>query len=229
MASFWSYCVLLVFYLHQAAQLDDYKQHPVVSNAVEFPPRITPGDGERSFLVGHMKPFGHQRNPDGPVAEYKDVLHPGEFWSKHVAPERPLVFRQAIKDSPAISKWTDSYLSDKYGDLDVLIELKRENRSHSAKRMNISTFLQRYKKEDVYVVTVLPNAMRHEIQVNMRCIITIIIIMNIIIIIIIIIIIYVIIRASYSLFGTRFDFWMSLAMNFRICSMYVQRFDGESI
>lgn len=154
--------MLLVCCMRQAAQLG--QKESMSYREVEFPPRITPAGDKTSTPPGHMKPFGYQRAPDGPVTEYKEVLHPEEFWNKHVLREEPLVFRQAIKDSPAISKWTDSYLREKYGDLDVLIELKKEDRAHSAKRMNISTFLDRYNTEDVYAVTVLPNPMREEVQ-----------------------------------------------------------------
>ena len=34
---------------------------------------------------------------------------------------------------------------------------------------------------------------------------------------------------SSSLFGTRFDFWMSMALNFRTCSMYVQRYETLAV
>ena len=78
----------------------------------------------------------------------------------------PLVFRQGIGGSPALSSWTDDYLRDNYGDLDVLIELKEEDRSHATRRMDISEFLGRYKQEDIYIVTVLPDPMRRDIQVQ---------------------------------------------------------------
>ena len=45
------------------------------------------------------------------------VLHPQEFWDKHVSKNLPLVFRGALKESPATRKWTDEYLKEKYGDL----------------------------------------------------------------------------------------------------------------
>ena len=161
--SSWSYLLVLVCCVRNV-QLE--QKESMGFREVEFPPRITPPRDESATPLGHMKPFGHQRAPEGPVTEYKEVLHPEEFWKKHVLRSEPLVFRQAIKDSPAISKWTDSYLREKYGDLDVLIELKKEDRAHAAKRMNISTFLDCYSTEDVYVVTVLPNPMRDEVQVH---------------------------------------------------------------
>ena len=132
----------------------------------EFPPQIIVSEDE-NFPTGHLQPLGYQRAPDGPVKEYTEVLWPEDFWKKHVRWSVPLVFRQGIGKSPALSTWiSDDYLKEKYGDLDVLIELKEEDRSHSTQRMNLSEFLSRYKQEDIYAVTVLPDPMRKEIQVT---------------------------------------------------------------
>ena len=129
-----------------------------------FPPAFDNSDS--SEPLGHGKPFGHQKQPDGHVKEYFQVLRPEKFWEDHVSKFKPLVFRQAVSESPAISKWTDDYLKKTYGDLDVLIELKRENRSSSARRTTIAHFLDHYKDKDMYIVTILPNPMQEEVQVN---------------------------------------------------------------
>lgn len=135
------------------------------NNIPEFPPQIIISEDE-NFPTGHLQPLGYQRPPDGPVKEYTKVLRPEEFWEKHVSRSVPLVFRQGIGLSPALSTWTDDYLRENYGELDVLIELKEEDRSHSTRRMNIAEFLARYKQEDIYIVTVLPDPMRRDIQVT---------------------------------------------------------------
>lgn len=136
-----------------------------VQNYAKFPPEIN-DLGTSDDPAGHLKPFGHQRPPEGPAKEYFEVLRPEIFWQDHVSKAIPLVFRQAISDSPAISKWTDEYLKKKFGDLDVLIELKKENRTHSARRTTIATFLDHYQEQDMYIVTVLPDRMRDEVQVG---------------------------------------------------------------
>lgn len=133
---------------------------------IPFPPPISVSEDE-NFPTGHLQPLGHQRAPDGPVQEYFEVLRGDTFWGEHVSRGVPLVFRQGIGESPALLSWTDDYLGENYGDLDVLIELKEENRSHSARRMTIMEFLSRYKEEDIYIVTVLPDPMRRDIQVTM--------------------------------------------------------------
>ena len=111
--------------------------------------------------------FGLQRPPNGPVVEYNSVLKPQEFWDKHVSKLKPLVFRQAIANSSARLKWSDQYLKEKYGDLDVLTELKTENRTHGVmSRMLLGDFIDVYGKENLYVVTVLPDPMRKDLPVS---------------------------------------------------------------
>lgn len=110
--------------------------------------------------------FGLQRPPNGPVVEYNTVLKPQQFWETHVSQNRPLVFRQALVDSPALKKWTDEYLKEKYGDLDVLTELKTENRTHGmTSRMLLGDFIDVYADKNLYVVTVLPDPMRQDLPV----------------------------------------------------------------
>ena len=39
------------------------------------------------------------------------MLSPKEFYEKHVWDHKPVVFRQAVKDVPALTKWAkDDYL-----------------------------------------------------------------------------------------------------------------------
>ena len=114
---------------------------------------------------GHLKAFGYHRPSNGPVVEERGFLHPKVFWEKYVSMHKPMVFRQAAANSLALQKWSDEYLDKEYGDLDVLLEVKRENRSTRPKRVNISTFINIYTKEDVYAVTVLPDPMRKDVQV----------------------------------------------------------------
>lgn len=130
---------------------------------VVFPPNFLPSS-DSSIPAGHLQMFGLQRPPKGPVVEYNTVLKPQEFWDKHVSKYEPLVFRGALAKSPALKIWTDEYLKTKYGDLDVLTELKTENRTHGVTaRMLLGDFIDVYKKKNLYVVTVLPDPMRQDL------------------------------------------------------------------
>lgn len=144
---------------------------PAVSSAweafpVQFPPEIESPDN--NGLVGHLKPFGHQRAPEGPVPEYDTVLHPREFWEKHVSKKLPLVFRGAIKESAAYKLWTDEYLAENYGDNLVLYEKRSEDRGQSARKMPLRDFIKGYKDREssIYAVTLIPEDMRKDVQVS---------------------------------------------------------------
>ena len=131
-------------------------------DGILFPPPLIKVEGE---LLGHLKRYGMQSAPSAPVKEYDQPLPTQEFWENHVKPHIPLVLRQAINKSPAIKLWTDKYLTDTYGDLDVLVELKKENRTSSSGRMRLKDFLKLYEREEIYVVSMLPSEMMPEIQV----------------------------------------------------------------
>ncbi|XP_020631250.1 uncharacterized protein LOC110068214 [Orbicella faveolata] len=130
---------------------------------VVFPPEFLLSS-DPDIPAGHLQMFGLQRPPKAPVVQYNTVLKPQEFWEKHVSKYEPLVFRGALANSPALQKWTDEYLKEKYGDLDVLTELKTENRTHGiTARMLLGDFIDVYKKKNLYVVTVLPDPMRQDL------------------------------------------------------------------
>ncbi|XP_071479213.1 tRNA wybutosine-synthesizing protein 5-like [Diadema antillarum] len=131
---------------------------------VQFPP-VVQYRRDGVIPTGHLRPFGYQKKPVSRVKEYREPLSPKHFWEDHVRTREPLVYRKAVLESPAIEKWTDEYLREKYGDLDVLVEVKKEDRTVRSKRMKISAFLDGYKTEDWYIVTVLPDEMRPDIQV----------------------------------------------------------------
>ncbi|XP_078676600.1 uncharacterized protein LOC144913655 [Branchiostoma floridae x Branchiostoma belcheri] len=131
---------------------------------VVFPPVVEPGDS--GLPDGHLMPLGCQRAPEGPVQEYAEPLSPVDFWNRHVKDYVPLVYRQAIAKAPAVTTWqSDEYIRETYGDLDVLVETKNEDRKARPQRMSLEKFLDNYRREDWYVVSLLPDPMRAEMQV----------------------------------------------------------------
>jgi len=124
-----------------------------------FPPKL---DDEKP--AGHNKPLGSQRPPEGPIIEYTQALNANEYWEKHVKDHIPLVYRGYIKDSPAIKLWDDQYLAEKYGDLDVLVEHKTEDRTSTSGRMRLKDFVKNYKDQDMYVVSMFPSEMMGEVK-----------------------------------------------------------------
>lgn len=132
---------------------------------------IFPGKFDDSFKThkGHLKPFGWQHKPENFIKEYQNPLPAKEFYDNHVKHKLPLVYRGIILNSPAINLWSDNYLNSTYGELDVLVELKKENRDYTTGRMRLKTFLQYYKEKELYIVSLLPKEMMEEIQVCLCC------------------------------------------------------------
>ena len=155
--------ILILFTIRTTSTTTSESLLEQLMGAALFPPLVHPS-GAEGPPTGHMKPFGHQRKPQGPIVEYTDALHAGKFWEYHVKPHVPLVYRGYVKSSPAILKWTDEYLGKKYGNLDVLVEHKVEDRTSSSGRLRLGDFLQHYNTSDMYVVSVLPTEMMSEVR-----------------------------------------------------------------
>lgn len=150
------YLFTLVISVIQAFEYAD-----LAARAVFPPPIITENEP-----IGHKKPLGSQRSSEGPIKEYTKALDAQTFWKDHVKPHTPLVYRGVVKDSPAISLWNDEYLAEHYGELDVLVEHKREDRSSTSGRMALKEFLKHYKTDDLYVVSMFPTEMMHQVRVS---------------------------------------------------------------
>lgn len=121
--------------------------------------------------IGHLKPFGDHRPPDVPVDETESIPDPWTFWEKYVKPGDPLILRGAAKKSPAFSLWTEDYLTQNYGDLEIRLEGKSEAwspvpvGSEGLGRDKISSFLKRYGDKDTYVISQLPVPMYRDVMV----------------------------------------------------------------
>lgn len=73
---------------------------------------------------------------------------------------------------PAYSKWTDGYLSERFGEVGIDVEEgKKENRSLATFHFKLQDFISRYKNEDIYMVESLPLKMREEYALlkSLRC------------------------------------------------------------
>lgn len=132
-------------------------------NDVIFPGRF---NEEFNTNKGHLKPFGWQRKPEGRIMEYEKILPAEIFYKRHMKTKLPLIYRNAISKSPAITLWDDEYLNSTYGELDVLVELKKENRDFTTGRMRFEKFLRYYKEQQIYIVSLLPTEMMKDVQVH---------------------------------------------------------------
>lgn len=112
---------------------------------------------------GHLKPLGSHQPPVGVLDSTDFVPSSREFFDQNVLPGKPVLFKGAAKKMPAFSKWTDEYLSEKFGQEGIDVEEgKKENRSLATFHFKLQDFISRYKDEDIYLVETLPAKMREE-------------------------------------------------------------------
>ncbi|XP_062514910.1 bifunctional peptidase and arginyl-hydroxylase JMJD5-like [Corticium candelabrum] len=115
---------------------------------------------------GHLQTLGSHQPSEGHI----DVLdgsnelpRPRDFYYQYVLPQRPVVIRHAIMSTPPLTTWTDKYLSEQYGDVEIGIEtLKKEDRNQPGKVITLREFLQKYQSEEIYMVDSLPKQLQKE-------------------------------------------------------------------
>ncbi|XP_028411093.1 uncharacterized protein LOC114533693 [Dendronephthya gigantea] len=126
---------------------------------------------DKTFPKGHLKPLGSHRSPES-IDERFDVPSPLEFWTDYVKISKPVVFRGAAKHSKAFTSWTDKYLKQNYGDLEVRLENKGEKSggvpigAKGLGRDTIAHFVDTYHDVNSYIVSELPTPMWSDILVQ---------------------------------------------------------------
>eukprot|EP00116_Pleurobrachia_bachei_P008521 sb/3468783/ len=114
---------------------------------------------------GHGKELGQHNDLGTPAleADWRD-MSPGKF-NEYVASRTPVILRGLAKEYPAYEKWTDQYILDNFGDLEVRLEAKTEKEHFvpvgevGRGRATFAEFLSRYKTDNMYCVSEVPSPM----------------------------------------------------------------------
>ena len=121
---------------------------------------------------GHGQQLGKHRESEGhvDVIDSSELPSPQKFWDHYASIRKPVVFRGAAKHFPAFQLWTDEYLTENYGNLEVKLEAKREKEevpvgARGLGRDTIRSFLETYQKKDTYTVSQLPDPLSREVKV----------------------------------------------------------------
>lgn len=131
-------------------------------------------DSSKDVPMGHLKPLGHHRPPEtNLVDDLQEMPTPQEFWTKYVLPSKAAVLRGAAKHGRAFTQWTDEYLKDKFADLEVRLEGKKEKSSivpvgaKGVGRDTIGNFIDNYHNNgsNLYIVSELPTPMWPDVTV----------------------------------------------------------------
>lgn len=118
---------------------------------------------------GHLKKLGSHRPSEGFVPELKEVPHPIDFYEKYLDTGVPVVLRAAAKSMPAFRLWSDQYLREKAGGVDVTVvegkkaTLGQESGEASSKR-TLSDFLDNYSTSDIGISSRLPDELKGRLQ-----------------------------------------------------------------
>lgn len=119
-----------------------------------------PFSKQETIPAGHLQPLGSHRPPEGQINSIQHLLNPTEFYNDYVLKVTPVILKGAARLSPAYDHWTDNYLREKYGEVNVRVDYaKKENRAKSADVMTLTEFLNTYNDSDQYLVDSLPEEM----------------------------------------------------------------------
>ncbi|XP_062615094.1 bifunctional peptidase and arginyl-hydroxylase JMJD5-like [Saccostrea cucullata] len=117
--------------------------------------------------TGHGEPLGSHRPPMTSVEERETFPTPKEMFENYVKASKPVIFRGILEKGmlPAYKRWTDSYLREHFGSEKVDVERgKKEDRGGNMISITMSDFLDRYSKEDIYMVNDASEEMAKEIN-----------------------------------------------------------------
>nr|CAB3261491.1 uncharacterized protein LOC100177002 [Phallusia mammillata] len=125
--------------------------------------------------VGHLKPLGAQRPPSIDIDEFTidTAPHPAQFYEEYVKPSKAAIFRGVMLDTKAYKLWTDEYIKENYGNLEVRLEGKKE-KIHMTPigekylgRDTLGHFIDHYHDNESksYIVSELPVPMHGDVGV----------------------------------------------------------------
>lgn len=130
---------------------------------VENPPR------------GHFQRLGSHKDPlpADDLVYHKPYPHPRDFWKKHMDGYLPAILKGAQHGWPVMN-WTKEVLKEKFGWVDAKLEPKVEGRGNSSAykdldkispkhRMSIEDYLDIEEGKNIYVVSIIPQAMAWEV------------------------------------------------------------------
>ncbi|XP_035685478.1 bifunctional peptidase and arginyl-hydroxylase JMJD5-like [Branchiostoma floridae] len=124
---------------------------------------LATGQGEEP-PVGHLQHLGAHQPPVGQVESLDYVPTPEDFYHNYILPSKPVIFTGAAKHLPAFQLWSDAYIMEKYGDIEVQVDYrKKENRDRPGDTMTMEKFLLNYNSSDFYMVTTVPEPMMEEV------------------------------------------------------------------
>lgn len=159
---------LIVFGLISITLGRDFQQpHDVefpvdLDEGIQFPPHLIRRDHEPT---GHLRPLGHQSRSEGSIEEATFMLTAEKFWDDYIAQNKPTFIRNLVSMSTSVDKWTDHYLNQYYGYLDIEYTNLKESMWEDKKTMKFTDFLKKYRHENYYLRVIMPEVMQSEVPI----------------------------------------------------------------
>uniref|UniRef100_H2Y346 JmjC domain-containing protein n=1 Tax=Ciona intestinalis TaxID=7719 RepID=H2Y346_CIOIN len=133
---------------------------------------------ESLFPEGHLKPFGFHRPPTVLLDEFtlENAPKPAEFYENYFKAMKPAIFRGGLVNTDVFKHWTNDYLKEHYGDLEMRV-LRLDEKKHDGMlaplgekyygRDTIRHFVDHFQSEESnsYMVSELPAQMYKEFPV----------------------------------------------------------------
>jgi len=115
---------------------------------------------------GHGKPLGQHNDLKTPAVEEDYTKITSQyFYEKYIRTRTPVIMRGLAKSFPAFDLWSDEYITEHFGDLEVRLEAKTEKETFTpigeagVGRASFSEFFRRYKTDNMYCVSEVPEPM----------------------------------------------------------------------
>ena len=124
---------------------------------VTFPPIL---ERHESVPLGHLRPLGWQRRAESSLIEDSPSIEPERFYRLFVQGNRSVVIRGIVP--PIDMLWTDSYLSRRYGDLNITVAKRKQRLVDTLITIPLKTFLEQYRQDDLYMNIIIPDEMKPE-------------------------------------------------------------------
>jgi len=122
-----------------------------------FPPILERHD---SMPLGHLRPLGWQRRAEASVLEDSLTIAPARFYHLFAQGNRSVVIRGIVPSLDVL--WTDSYLSKRYGHLNVTVAKRKQRLVDTFEMISLKTFLEQYRHDDLYMNIIIPDEMKLE-------------------------------------------------------------------
>ena len=125
-----------------------------------------------SLWPGHMKPLGTNQKvyEIETLSEYPSAIN---FFTVFVTSRRPFLLKGAAKSHPALTKWTNDYLSSRPEAETELVAVEPkliENRDAKQFATSFKTFIDTYHNKPIYLVNPIPASLLNDVLMRNICV-----------------------------------------------------------